>query len=235
MAHLDQERWQESLRQAKRSGSSRQLIRLLAHEKPRSNNIEQLREALLFVKTFKDYELLKVLLSHTRDTFLRVEALGLVIELIDERHPLFTALMLSLREGERAFVLGMLLEATKLEHDPEHRLLRLKHLLEAMPVEGRSLYWFEAKTLAEKGGDDAQLLLLGLARQLPEEAKPEMLMSLKESVKKVDNVFKRAMAYVTLAELGNLTLQELEDARLSATHIPDDALRAITLARLTAL
>ena len=182
-----------------------------------------------------DYGLLIAVLAQADVNELRADALAVVLGVADELAPRFAELMGALRDGERALVLGALVEASRLEPDPERRLLRLKRLVQTFPQDSRSLYWPEAEALAERGGDDAQLALLGFARELPPPARPLTSDTLKRAVRKVRNAFKRAVAFLSLAELTTLSREDLLEAEASAARIPDDTLRAMTLTRLSRL
>lgn len=179
-----------------------------------------------------DYSALIKHLKEAKTPDLRTKTLAKVLRVADELQPQFAALMEALHEGERALVLGSLLAATRLEPLAERRVVRLKRLLEVSPESARSFYWLEAEPLAGTGGDDASLALLGLARGLPLTLRPMTLRTLRTAVRGVQEVFKRAMAYVALSELTRLTLDERLEAELCATRIPDDLLRVMTLKRL---
>ncbi|MCA9839721.1 MAG: hypothetical protein KC422_22630 [Trueperaceae bacterium] len=224
--------WAKALAQAKTHSDSGWLLRYLSAEIPDDS---QLAQALTYVREAEDFAVLIAALKHCETPAQRAEALGLVMDIISEQNPLFLELIKSLREGERNLILGALLETYQLDPDPERRLLKLKRLLEGMPQAGRSLYWPEAQMLAEQGGDDAQLMLLGLARQLPSRVLPATGKSLRQSVRKVKDAFKRTMAFVALAEMIRLTEQDLSEAKRSAELIPDASLREMALARLTSL
>ena len=195
-------------------------------------NEQQVYEALTIAREKADTALLIAVLRHCQSSQMRAEALGVVLEIIDEQNPLFLELLGSLREGERNLILGLLLETYKVAPDPEHQLLKLRRLLEAMPLAGRSFYWSEAESLAQQGGDDAKLLLLGLARQMPARVLPNTAQSLKQSIKKVEDSFKRTMAYIALSEMIHLDANDLSEAKRSAQGIPDASLRTMALTRL---
>ncbi len=179
-----------------------------------------------------DYSTLIKHLNKVKNPDLRAQTLAKVLLVADEMHPQFATLMNALREGERPLVLGTLLAATRLEPFPERRILRLKRLLEVSPETVKGVYWLEAETLVTTGSDDAKLTLLGLARNLPPTLQPMTLRSLKIAVQGVEEVFKRAMAFVALAELTWLSNDELREAEACAERIPDTLLRVMTLERL---
>jgi hypothetical protein len=226
--------WSKALANAKASSNAASIVSYMTKHLSKEADDEKLKEALSYARAQTDYTVLIAVLEHAQ-TSLRADALGTVLDIIDEQNPLFLELMSALREGERNLILGALLETYQLDPDPERRLLKLKRLLEGMPRAGRSLYWSEAQTLAEQGGDDAQLILLGLARQLPTSVLPATLRSLRKSIRQVDNIFKRTMAFVALAEMAPLNDEDLSEAKRSAELIPDASLRAMALARLKSL
>ena len=162
----------------------------------------------------------------------RADALAVVLRVADETSPQFQALMAVLTEVERALMLGALLEASRLDPLAERRLWRLKQLLTVMPEASRGLFWPEAELLWESG-EDAPLLLLGIARDLPLTVRPLALQSLRTAVKRVPNVYKRAMAFIALSELTQLSDTEWREAELCASRIPDDLLRTMALTRLS--
>ena len=208
-------------------------LRTLAQLTPREQR-RLLLNMLAVAEERADYPLLLAILKLAADT-VRADVLAVVLGVADEAHPQFVELMTQLRDGERALVLGLLIEASRLDPSAERRLLRLKRLVKIIPPPGRSLYWLEAERLAEQGGDDAQLTLLGFARELPSSARPLTLGTLRKSVKKVRNSFKRVMAFISLSELTPLTPKDRGEAEVSAARIPDETLRIMTLTRLEKL
>ena len=182
-----------------------------------------------------DYGLLIAVLEQADVNELRADALAAVLGVADELAPRFAELMGVLRDGERALILGALIEVSRLDPLPERRLLRLKRLVRVIPQDSRSLYWREAEALAEQGGDDAQLALLGFVRELPLLARPLTLYTLRRAVKKVRNAFKRALAFISLSELTKLSRDDLREAEVSAELIPDETLRIMTFTRLSQL
>ena len=194
-----------------------------------------LRNALGAAEARSDYELLGAVLKRSEEAGLRADALAVVLNLADESHPHFCELLDALRDGERTLVLGALLEATRLEPDSERRLLRLNRLVKVIPQASRSFYWPEAEALAEQGGDDAQLALLGFVRELSPLARPLTAGTLRRAAGKVQNAFKRAMAFVSLADLTGLSRDDLTEAEASAARIPDETLRIMTFTRLAQL
>ncbi len=233
MTHLSETlNWSKLLAKTKVSADSSALVDFLSKYMDKEPAKDKyLAEALSYARASSDYAVIIAVLKHA-ETSLRADTLGLILNSVDEQNPLFSQLIRSLREGERNLILGALLETYQLDPDPERRLLKLKRLLENMPMASRSLYWSEAQTLAEQGGDDAQLLLLGVARQLPGRVLPATLQSLRRSIRKVDDAFKRTMAYIALAEMSPLNDPDLSEAKRSADFIADASLRAMALARL---
>ncbi len=166
---------------------------------------------------------------------MRADALAVMLNLADETHPYFAGLLGALRDGERTLVLGALLEASRLEPNSERRLLRLNRLVKVLPQASLGFYWPEAEALAEQGGDDAQLALLGFVRELPPPARPLTVDTLRRALGKVGNAFKRAITFAALAELVELSKGDLVEAGVSAARIPDETLRVMTLTRLSQL
>lgn len=208
--------------------------------KSRSKN-EQLalfQKALQLCEDTQSYSLLIALLrlnSTTQERFSRADILAVVLNIVDESHALFRDLIKELSEGERLLVLGILIEASRLEPDKERRLLRLKHITSVIPKGSRSLYWSEAAALSQDGGDDAQLALLGFVRQLPETAQATTYERLKEAIRQVNNPYKKAMAFASLSELVALDQSDFQEAEYSAARIPNPILRTITTTRLSEL
>ncbi len=220
--------WSTILAQARASRTTE----LLAYLLEQSPDEQQLLDALDIARNKADAAIVIGVLRRSQSSPLRAEALGVVLDIIDEQDPLFLELLDSLRDGERILILGVLLETYQVEPDPERQLLKLKRLFAAMPLAGRSLYWSEAELLAQQGGDDAKLMLLGLARQLPPRVLPSTAQSLKQSIRKVEDAFKRTMAFVALAEMIRLNEADLSEAKRSAQLIPDASLRTMALTRL---
>ena len=75
----------------------------------------------------------------------RSAVLEVVVRVADELAPRFAELIGALRDGERTLVLGTLLQASRLDPNPERRLLRLARLLRVLPPASRALYWPEAE------------------------------------------------------------------------------------------
>ena len=196
------------------------------------------QKALKLIEQSRSYSLLITLLrlnSLDNDINIRADALAAVLNVADESHPLFSDLIHELGEGERVLVLGVLIEASRLEPDNELRLWRLKRLTSVIPKGSRSLYWSEAEELSKAGGDDAQLALLGFVRQLPESAQALTFDALKQSIQKVSNPFKKAMAFASLSEFVTLSQKDINDAEQSAAQIPNSILRVMTTTRLREL
>jgi hypothetical protein len=179
-----------------------------------------------------DYQKLITRLTTLTSPELRADVLATVLRVADETNPQFEALVNTLTESERALVLGTLLAATRLEPSAERRLLRLKQLLRVMPEESRGLFWAEAEGLSKEGSDDTPLILLGVARGLTLKS-PIVLTTLRKAVKRVQDVFKRAMALIALSELTQLSNSEWREAERCARRIPDETLRIMTLIRLS--
>lgn len=226
--------WQNSLAAAQRGDDTAQLLRSLKTLTQLSAAEQRtLLLAVLAVAERKaDYTLLLAVLESKAAAALRADVLAVVLGVADESHPQFADLMAQLRDGERALVLGLLIEASRLDPSAERRLLRLRRLVQVIPQDSRSLYWLEAQQLAEQGGDDAQLTLLGFARELPSSVLTLTLDTLRHSIRKVSSNFKRVMAFISLSELTPLDAADLNEAEVSAARIPDEALRIMTLTRL---
>jgi len=204
-------------------------------KQPSALSTSSLKDILEFAEAQTDYDLLISVLERADDTDLRADTLAVVLNLADALHPQFAELVSRLRDGERTLILGTLIEASRLEPVPERRLLQLKSLVKVIPQDSRPLYWPEAEALAEQGGDDAQLLLLGFVRDLPPPARPQTLATLRRAVRKVRNVFKRSVAFIALADITSLSQDDLHEAEVSAARIPDEPLRILTLTRLSKL
>jgi hypothetical protein len=179
-----------------------------------------------------EYSTLIKQLKEVKTPDLRAKTLAKVLLVADELQPQFATLLDALHEGERTLVLGSLLAATRLEPSAERRIVRLKRLLEVSPETVQGVYWLEAETFATTGGDDARLSLLGLVKQLPVTLQPATLRTLKKAVHGVEEVFKRATAFVALSELTWLSNDERREAEQCAARIPDTLLRVMTLKRL---
>lgn len=225
--------WRAALAEARR-GSRAPLAAALAHATELGDDERRrlLGAALAVAEAHADQQLLAGVLEQSAASGLRADALAVVLGVADELAPRFPELMAALRDGERALVLGALLEASRLDPDPERRLLRLQRLMKALPPASRGVYWPEAEALAEQGGDDAQLTLLGFVRDLPLPARSASAAALKRAVRRVRDGFKRALAFVALGELTPLGPDDLHEAEVSAARIPDTALRTMTLMRL---
>ena len=102
-------------------------------------------------------------------------------------------------QGEVGTDYGLLIEVSR--PNPERRLLRLLRLIPFVPEARRQWYWPHAAALAESGGDDAQLMLLGFVRTLHSEARPQTFEALHRAVRRVQNAAKRTLAFVALAEV----------------------------------
>lgn len=223
----------DAVQQGKLEGTTASLTRMA--ELSGAERQQLLRAAPDVAGAHIDYEVLIRVLEQPGTDELRADALAVVLDIADELAPNFAALVGVLRDGERALVLGALIEASRLDPLPERRLLRLKRLVQVIPQAGRGLYWPEAEALAEQGGDDAQLTLLGFVRTLPLPARPLTLDTLRRAAAKMRDAFKRALAFMSLAEMTRLTQDELREAEMSALRIPDETLRIMTLARLSQL
>ncbi len=162
----------------------------------------------------------------------RSAVLEVVVRVADELAPRFAELIGALRDGERTLVLGTLLQASRLDPNPERRLLRLARLLRVLPPASRALYWPEAEALAALGGDDAQLALVGIARGLPAASRQSTLTSLRRAAGRVDHAFKRALALVALAELTAPSRTGVREAAAAARRVPDLTLRILVHERI---
>ena len=216
-----------------RRGNPHRLERLIKQMPTASTAL--LKDALELAEVQADYGILMSVLAHAEDAETRADALATVLNLADASHPNFADLMDSLHDGEQTLVLGTLIEASRLEPDPERRLLRLKKLVKVIPQDSRPLYWPEAEALAEQGGDDAQLALLGFVRDLPPPVRPLTLDTLRRAVRKVRSMFKRAAAFIALADITQLSQEDVREAEVSAARIPEETLRIMTLTRLSQL
>ena len=230
------ERWFDAWQQAVRLEQLEPLPKLLqsARDLPHKDVKEALLDALDLANQHKSLGLLRAILGPLKDVpELRAEALEVVLELADERKPEFQQLLPYLTQAEQLLVLGALLEASRLDPDPERRLYRLSLLLALIPQEVRSLYWGEAERLAARGGDDAQLLLLGLAHRLSSSAKKATFAKLAKAISKLSEPYKYASAAALLIELGiPLALLDLQKVFASASAIPDPRLRVEIQTRL---
>jgi len=197
-----------------------------------------LQKALQLCEEVQSYSLLITILrldNETIDINFKADALAVVLNIADESHPLFADLIKELSEGERLLVMGILIEASRLEPDNDLRLLKLKRLISVIPKGSRSLYWSEALALSKNGSDDTQLALLGFVRQLPETAQATTYDTLKQSIQKVKHPYKRAMAFASLSEFISLGQEDFQDAEKSARQIPNNLLRIMTTNRLKEL
>ena len=184
--------------------------------------------ALSAAERHADYKLLMWVLEQLDTDALRTAALATALMFADELHPHFGELLGSLRARERELILGARFAALGLS-DPERRLLRLYRLVKLSPLDSRSRYWLKAEALAGRGGDDAQLILLGFVRALPQTARPPTLGGLQCAVRKVQNASKRALAFVAFADIMRLSEDDLREAKVSAARIPDETLRIMVL------
>jgi hypothetical protein len=154
----------------------------------------------------------------------------------DERDHRFEELLATLHDDERALLIGSRLERSRREPNPARRLHRLLRLATALPSDQRVVYWSEAAALATRGGDDAQLELIGFARGLPPAVRARLSATLRRSVARVRDPYKRAMALVAVADTsGPATANDAAAARRSADRIPDATLREAALSRLRAV
>lgn len=181
------------------------------------------------VETTTDYRLLIEQLKES-SALLKAEVLAAVLKTADETNPHFKDVLAALSESEQALVIGTLLEASRLDPSAERRLWRLNQLLKVMPETSRGLFWAEAESL--QTGEDATLILLGMVKALPGNFQPLALKNLRTAVRRVPDVFKRAMAYLALSELTKLSSPEWREAELCASRIPNDILRIMTQTRL---
>ena len=191
-----------------------------------------LRGALQLAEGRADHEVLIALLA-LDDPSSRVSVLAVVLRVADELSPRFDDLMDALREDERMMVLGALLDGSRLDPVPERRLLRLARLIRVIPADARGLYWSEAEALAEAGGDDAQLTLLGIARQLPSASLAWARTSLRRAAERVEHAYKRSMAFAALAELTTSSRLDVREALEAARRVPDATLRILARERIS--
>jgi hypothetical protein len=163
----------------------------------------------------------------------RTAAAVAALVVADEHDRRFRELLAALSDDERALVIGSRLDRSRRDPNPTRRLQRLLRLVTALPSEQRVVYWSEAAALATRGGDDAQLELIGFARGLPTAARTQLTASLQRSAARVRNPYKRAMALVALADIGGApTADDAAAARRSAARIPDATLREAALVHL---
>lgn len=234
-----QENWLRTWKKAVCNSDSKQLTDLLAKSiRPRKASQSTLvADALRIAEQEKDLALLsQSFVELDSNHALKAQALSIALELADEQNPNFASLLKVLTNGEQVLILAHLLEASRLEQDPDKRLLRLSLLLDLIPEDVRFIYWSEASDLASKGGDDAQLLLINLANRLSRKAQRTTFQELTEAVDRLKEPYKHTQATVLLLELGVAPSSlKLKKVFRQAKSIPDPILRMATQNRLEKL
>ena len=235
---LDNE-WLKSWQIAIKKKESRQLSRLLqqAPQLQEEFQIELFPEALKVAALQSDMDLLTDIFQRlNKGSTLRAQALTAALELANERESTFHSLLKSLNEGETLLILSTLLDASRIDLDPERRLYRLNLILELNPHHVHPLYWEEAHQLALQGGDDAKLILLAFAAHLSPAERKAIIDHLDGAVSRLKEPFKHAQAAAFLLDLGiPKELLALDDVYEAARAIPNHILRVATQSKLEKL